>query len=127
MPILHVRALPQPHPEKIQGALKATCAAIAKVYGCKPQQVWATWEEIRPGLYLEGEVHAAVQPQETHPPIATLTCFEGRTADEVAKLLSTGAKTLSEALGIPGNIFMTYHEAASGRVIAGDGIVGTKS
>ena len=33
MPILHVRALPQKDPERIQGALTATCAVIAAVAG----------------------------------------------------------------------------------------------
>ncbi len=123
MPVLQVKALPQADPTRIPDALTATCAAIAEVYGCAPRQVWATWETIEPGLYVEGDVAAEVQPPDSHPPIATLTCFEGRDPAEIEALLTTAARTLGEALGMPGNIFMDYREAASGRVIAGDGVL----
>ena len=123
MPILHIRALPQTNPEKTQPAMKKTCVAISKVYGCKPEQVWATWQEIKSGLYVEGENHVDIQVESTHPPIAELTCFEGKTAKEIEELLSVASSTLSEELGLNGNIFMTYNETKSGRVIAGDGIV----
>jgi len=123
MPLLHVRALPQKFPEKIQTALTATCLAIAEVYGCKPDQVWATWEEIKPGMYVEGANPSSVQPQTTHPPIAELTFFEGKTPKQIEELLVTAAKVLSSGLGIPENIFMTYKEAKSGQVIAGNGVL----
>lgn len=123
MPILHVRALPQKSSEKIQMALSDACVAIAKVYGCKPEQVWGTWEEIKPGMYVEGRNAVEAQPESSHPPIAELLCFEGRTAEQIEELLTTAAHTLSGGLGIPNNIFMTYREAKSGQVIAGNGIV----
>ncbi len=123
MPILHVRALPQKDKSKITSALKKTCVAISEVYGCKPHQVWSTWEEISPGFYVEGENEAVEQPSETHPPICELTCFEGKSEEEIEKVLTVAANTLSESLGISGNIFMTYKEAKSGRVIAGNGVV----
>ena len=121
MPVLHIRALPQRDPTRITAAMTATCVAIAEVYGCPPRQVWATWETIEPGCYVEGQVAAEVQPPDSHPPIATLTCFEGRGPEEIERLLTTAATTLGKALGMPGNIFMEYREARSGRVIAGDG------
>jgi hypothetical protein len=123
MPILRVLGLPQGSPERIKSALGDACAAIADVYGCKVEQVWATWEEIRPGFYVEGRVDASVQPADTHPPIATMTCFEGKSAEQIERILTVAAKALSEGLGIPGNVFMTYVEATSGRVVAGDGVV----
>ena len=126
MPILQVQALPQSSPDKIQPALKATCAAIAKVYGCKIEQVWATWNEIKPDLYIEGLSAAKTQPESSHPPIAQLICFEGKSSEEIENLLSVAASTLSENLGISKNIFITYHEAMSGRVIAGNEIVRRK-
>ena len=126
MPILHIRALPQKSPERVQPALKKTCAAIAEVYGCKPEQVWATWEEIKPGLYVEGVTDADTQPEFTHPPIAQLTCFEGKSSDDIERVLSVAASSLSNELGIGNNIFMTYIEAKSGQVIAGNGIVRKK-
>lgn len=127
MPILHVRALPQKYPTKINGALKNTCLAIAEFYKCDPSQVWATWEEIRPGWYVEGDKDFNVQPNESHPPIAQLTCFEGLTDQRVEELLKIASSTLSENLDIGDNIFMTYYEAKSGKVVAGNGIVRRKS
>ena len=98
MPILHVRALPQKHPRKIKTALKKTIAAIARVYGCDLHQVWATWEEIKPGYYCEGDIEKNQQLKTTHPPICEIICFEGKKPNEVK----------------------------SGRVIAGNGIVRKK-
>jgi hypothetical protein len=123
MPVLHVRALPQKDPDRVGRALEAACVAIAQAYGCRPEHVWATWEEIRPGRYVEGGSAARTQPDDTHPPIAQLICLEGKSAEEIERVLVAGARALAEALGIPGNVFMTYVEAASGTVVAGDGAV----
>ena len=123
MPILKVRALKQEDPDKITKALKKTCLEIAKVYECKPDQVWATWEEIKAGFYVEGDIEKEVQPKQTHPPIAELLCFEGLSPFKIEELLKIASTTLSSELELSGNIFMTYHEAKSGRVIAGNGIV----
>ena len=122
-----MRALPQKDSTKITPALKKTTIAISEVYGCSPQHVWATWEEIKPGFYVEGEVDSGEQPDKTHPPICELICFEGKSPEEIEKVLSVAAKTLSSELDIPENIFMTYREAKSGQVIAGNGIVRKKS
>ncbi|MGE0527900.1 MAG: GNAT family N-acetyltransferase [Bdellovibrionales bacterium] len=123
MPVLHIRALPQADPVKVRSALTGTCLAVAKTYGCKPEQVWATWEEIRPGLYAEGENAADRQPDSSHPPIVELIGFEGKSSQEIENILVVAGQTLSKALEIPGNIFITYREALSGRVIAGNGII----
>lgn len=123
MPILEIKALPQKNKEKIPTVLKKTAVAIANAYGCKPEQVWVTWNEFEPGFYVEGENEAHIQPERTHPPIATLTCFEGKADEQIEKILKVAAATLSETLGIPSNIFITYIEAKSGRVIAGNGVI----
>ena len=123
MPILHVQALPQTDPKKIQTALSQTCLAIADAYGCSPKYVWATWEEIKSGHYVEGGTASEGQPLNTHPPVARLTCFEGKSPEEIENILLTAARTLGKQLGIANNIFMSYNEIKSGRVISGDGIV----
>jgi phenylpyruvate tautomerase PptA (4-oxalocrotonate tautomerase family) len=125
MPILHVKALPQQKQFNISEVLKKTTLAISEAYGCAPQQVWATWEEIPPDHYVEGDISRDAQPETTHPPIAELICFEGKDASTIETVLSVAAKTLSEGLGIPNNIFIRYSEAKSGQVIAGNGIVRT--
>lgn len=126
MPILKVRGLPQRDPERIRTALSDTCIAIAKVANCQPQSVWATWEELKPGMYVEGSDSADLQPLNTHPPIAELLCFEGRSPEQISSLLTIAAETLSRGLGIPNHIFMTYQEAKSGRVLDGTGIIRSK-
>ena len=126
MPVLQIHALPQKNPERIPKALKDTCAAIAEAYECPIEHVWATWVEIKPGLYVEGRNSADIQPDATHPPIAQLICFEGKSPQQVEKVLLVAAKTLSDGLGISNNIFMTYVEAKSGHVVAGDGLIRNK-
>ncbi len=123
MPVLEIRALPQPDPTRIEPALKATCKAIAMVYGCAPRQVWATWVTVEPGQYVEGDAAADLQPADSHPPVARLLCFEGRDDDTIARTLRAAADTLSAGLGIPGNIFIEYAEGRNGRVIDGAGVV----
>ncbi len=123
MPVLHIRALPQKENVDIQSALKKTTVAISEAYGCDPKQVWATWQELSPGFYVEGSNNADIQPESTHPPIGELICFEGKSLPEIERVLKVASSTLSKELGIPGNIFITYREAKSGQVIAGDGVI----
>ena len=123
MPILKVEALPQKNKSLITQALKKTCVSISEVYGCPPEQVWAQWITIEPGHYVEGEMEAMTQPTSTHPPVATLTCFEGKSSDEIEEILKVAAHTLSRELGIPDNIFIHYLEAKSRQVIAGNSVV----
>ncbi len=123
MPLLQVRALPQKNPIRIPQALKKACAAIVEAYGCTPGEVWATYDEIRSGFYIEGQQAVAQQPAETHPPLAELLCFEGKPQDVIEKTLAATARALGEGLGTGKNVFVTYREVKSGQVIAGDIIV----
>lgn len=123
MPILSVKALPQKDSSIINNALKKTSIAISEVYGCDPSHVWATWQEFDAGHYVEGDVSSDVQPGNTHPPICELLCFEGKSQNEIEKVLEVAASTLSAELQIPNNIFITYREAKSGQVVAGNGVV----
>lgn len=118
-----MRALPQKVGVDIQSALKKTAVAISEVYGCDPKHVWATWQEIQPRLYVEGTNSEDIQPEHTHPPIGELICFEGKSQDAIEKVLLVAASTLSKELNIPDNIFITYREAKSGQVVAGNGVV----
>ena len=123
MPVLKIKALNSHEPAKVKKALALTTKKISEVHGCEQKYVWAIWEEIKPGFYFEGDQAAEIQPLESHPPICELMCFEGKTAKEIEDVLLAAAKTLSEALGIPNNIFMTYRKLRPGEVIAGDGII----
>ena len=126
MPVLQVHALPQSNPKRIPTALKQACVAIAQAYGCPVQQVFATWEEIAAGHYVDGEIAANTQPPDSHPPLATLMGFEGKSQDVIEATLKAAAAALCDGLCIPNNIFITYHEALSGRTMAGNDMVRRK-
>ncbi len=123
MPILHIKALPQKDSSLIKSALKKTCIAIAKCYGCDEKHVWATWAEIKPGLYVEGSNDASSQPLDTHPPICELIMFEPKSIDVVQKVLKIASATLSNELKLQNNVFIIYRKANSGEVIFGEDIV----
>lgn len=126
MPILHIKALPQKSSHLIAVATKEVTQAIANRYGCRQEQVWVTWQELSPGHYFEGEKAELEQPLKTHPPICTLTCFEGKTRAEIETLLLEVATVLGAALDLDNNIFIQYQEAKAGQVVAGNGIVRNK-
>ncbi len=119
MPVLRMSGLPQKDPAKISAALKKVCLALADVCGCDPKHVWATWQDIAPDLYVEGDQAATAQPDQTHPPIGQLFCYGQSTHAEIEKLLSVAATTLGEALGLGDNIFITYHSVPAGTVFDG--------
>ena len=126
VPVLQIRGLPQKDPRRIQEALKDVCLAIAEAYGCEASNVWATWDDIEGGFYCEGDVSADIQPLDTHPPIAQLVCFEGKSAADIERTLLAASRALGKSLEIPGNVFITYHEMKSGHVVAGNDVVRKK-
>ncbi len=122
-PFFRSRPCRKKEPERIPDALAATSMATAEAASCEPAHVWVTWATIEPGHYVEGGAAAEVQPGATHPPIGRLLCFEGMPVATIEAVLLAAAKTLSRELCIPGNIFIEYVEALSGKVVAGDGLV----
>jgi phenylpyruvate tautomerase PptA (4-oxalocrotonate tautomerase family) len=123
VPVVEIRALPQPD-DVVQHVLAAATHAVADALGEEPRGTWATWEEIQPGRYSEGEAPAQVQPYDTHPPLVRVTAFEGRTDEQIAAMLKAAAAAIAGELGIdPGNVFAVYDEARSGRIFTGGGIV----
>jgi phenylpyruvate tautomerase PptA (4-oxalocrotonate tautomerase family) len=80
----------------------------------------ATWGTIEPGRYAEGSDSPTAQPRHTHPPLVTVTAFEGRPAELVEQMLTCVAETLVRELGLgDGNVFVTYDEVHSGRLYTG--------
>lgn len=123
MPILKIQTLPLEDKKLRVIASEKMAKALAKEYGCDERQVWVLWQEIAPGSYFEGGSPGFELSKDTHPPICELTCFEGKSESEIKTLLEVTAKNLTEALNIPGNIFLTYREEKSGKVIAGNGVI----
>jgi phenylpyruvate tautomerase PptA (4-oxalocrotonate tautomerase family) len=98
--------------------------ALAEVLSEEPTGTWATWQEIAPGRYAEGGDAPAFQPAATHPPLVELLAFEGRPPELVERMLETVAEVLVRELELePGNVFVRYVEATSGRLYTGGSVV----
>lgn len=120
MPVIAIRALPQPQAVKVPAVLSVVATELAQLLGEEPQGTWATWETIEPGRYSEGSDTPTTQPRHTHPPVVTVTAFEGRPPELVERMLRCVAETLARELGLgEGNVFVTYDEARSGRIYTG--------
>ena len=120
MPIIHVQALPQDPPVDVPRVLGALCESVAAALSCEPDHVWATWDTIPDGHYVEGVTDAALQPKDTHPPLVRVLIYQGWDLGAVRAMLEATANSLADALGIePGNVFVRLDEMAAGTVYAG--------
>ena len=125
MPVVEIRALPQRDGIDIGAVLTAVTTALAAVLNEEPSGTWATWEEIASARYAEGSDTPLSQPRDTHPPLVRVTAFEGRSPELVAAMLDTVAGTLTRELDLdPGNAFVRYDEARSGRLFTGGEVRG---
>jgi len=121
VPIVEIRALPQPGVE-IESVLAAVTHELAALLGEEPRGSWAIWEEIEAGRYSEGGDAPPLQPRSTHPPLVRVSGFEGREPALVTRMLETVAVTLARELELePGNVFVRYEELRSGRLYTGGG------
>jgi phenylpyruvate tautomerase PptA (4-oxalocrotonate tautomerase family) len=124
MPVVRIRALPQPDGVDVVAVLGRVSVALADLLGERPAGTWATWDTIEPGRYAEGEDAPPEQPRATHPPLVSVLAFEGRAPELVERMLVCVAETLAAELELePGNVFVTYEEARSGRLYTGGQVV----
>jgi hypothetical protein len=104
--------------------LARVATALAGLLGERPEDTWATWEQLEPGCYAEGAATPDEQPRATHPPLVSIVAFEGRPPELVERMLVCVAETLARELELePGNVFVRYEEALSGRVYDGGKVV----
>jgi phenylpyruvate tautomerase PptA (4-oxalocrotonate tautomerase family) len=124
MPIVTIRALPQPDAD-VGAVLRALTRELAGLLGAEPRDVWVTWDEIPAGRYSEGGETPAVQPAGSHPPLVELAVFEGRSQELVARMLELVADVLARELRLePGNVLVHYREDVAGRLCWGGSVVG---
>jgi phenylpyruvate tautomerase PptA (4-oxalocrotonate tautomerase family) len=124
VPVVRIRALPQPGVVDLPAVLGRVSRALADLLGERPERTWATWETIGSGHYAEGGRAPAEQPRGTHPPLVRMLAFEGRPPELIERMLVCVAETLAHELDLePGNVFVTYEEARSGRVYDGGRVV----
>lgn len=120
MPIVEIRALPQDPSVKIDAVLARVCTDLAKAVGCPERQVWATWETLPAGTYVEATDPRSTQPRDTHPPMARVLALEGRDAPCIASMLESVSRSLAAMLPIDeDNVFVRYEELRRGRVAWG--------
>lgn len=107
MPVVRIRALPQPSVD-LRAVSAAVATALAAELGEDPRGTWATWETVE--AYTEGSVAPTEQPRDTHPPLVTVTA-RGRPPEVVTRMLRCVGDTLVRELGLaPGNVFVAFDE-----------------
>ena len=120
MPIVEIRALPQAAGVDPALVCARVCRDLAHALGCPEREVWAVWETLAPGAYVEGSVPAAAQPRDTHPPMIRILSMEGKDDALVVRMLETVSASVAAALPIDAdNVFARYEELRSGRVAWG--------
>jgi phenylpyruvate tautomerase PptA (4-oxalocrotonate tautomerase family) len=123
MPVFQIRALPQKKDFDPVPVMKRLCSQVAEVMKLESRHVWATWEELKPGYYVEGEVEAREQAACTHPPIVNFIAFEGRSPEMIREALEIAARVIATSMELdPGNVFITFQEARSGQVFTGGAV-----
>lgn len=128
MPIIQVKALPQRPGMDIAEASSRISSGLAESMGIPLNQIWITWETIAPWHYAEGDRAAAIQPESSHPPLVRIQVFEGRSAEDLEKMLSEISDLVAEQLNIEkGNVLVHYEELPSGRVHSGGRVLKTSS
>ena len=118
MPVVVIRALPQPSAD-VRAVAAAVATALAAELGESPRGTWATWQTVE--AYVEGDEASAVQPRDTHPPLATVIA-RGRPPETVTRMLRCVGETLVRELDLePGNVFVRYEEVEPGRLYDASG------
>jgi phenylpyruvate tautomerase PptA (4-oxalocrotonate tautomerase family) len=120
VPVIEIRALGSPPGDDPAAALRRICTEVAGAMDLPTRQVWATWQEIAPGSYVEGDVPAAAQPDGSHPPPVRVMA-RGRGTEGTARLLAAVARAVAAALQLADadNVFVVYEEMLPGRTHTG--------
>lgn len=125
MPIVQITALPQPSSVDRARVLERVSLALAAAIGCEAGEVWAVWLPIEAGSYAVDGHAPVTQPQESHPPMARVMAYEGRSAEAIARTVEAVGRTLAGCVGLdPSCVFVSYEELRAGRVFTGGKVRG---
>ncbi len=106
MPLIEIRALPQPPEVDIQAVMTTVAEAVRELLENRPQGTWVTWDTIE--RYTEGPDDATEQPRSTHPPIVTVSAAAGRPREALLRVVS---ETLERELGLDADsVWIRYVE-----------------
>ncbi len=98
MPVVHIRALHQPH-ERVQAALSALPEAISGATGIQPERVWATFTPVADGqMLVAGRV---VQGAQDGPIVFVDLHVVDRGAWVTSALVEAASRCLAEHLQVP--------------------------
>jgi phenylpyruvate tautomerase PptA (4-oxalocrotonate tautomerase family) len=118
MPIVTIRALPQPGIEVTKTAARIG-AAIAKAAGMPPSHIYVLWSDISAGHYGIAEAAPDEQPRDTHPPLVEISATSGRTPEFIEGVLAATAQAVAAELGVaPENVRVLYQEIPPRRLFS---------
>jgi hypothetical protein len=119
MPVVLVRSLRPPSPDRIDAMLEHVTQQVAAAIGTDVADVWAYWQEV--GGVSMGAQAAAF---EGHAPVVTILARTGRTREVIAVGLEAAAHAVSASLALPPeDVWAHWQEVASGHVFAGGRIL----
>ena len=101
MPIVEIRSLPPKDPTKIPEMLKRCAVDGARAFAIPESKVWALFEEVRPGWYVEGSAEAPHPGDSTHPPLVLVRALSGRDMHKKTSFMKAICKAIGEGLSIP--------------------------
>lgn len=124
MPLIHVKSLPVEKSVDVSAIIEGLTRDFAKDTGIGLEHVTATWEFLLPGHYAVAGKAVPHQPQDTHPLLVEVLAPDFHSAQDVEKMLTIVASSLSLRAGIHlSNVFVIYRPAYSGKVFdAGGGV-----
>jgi phenylpyruvate tautomerase PptA (4-oxalocrotonate tautomerase family) len=118
MPVITIRALPQPGVD-IDRAASKIAAAIAEAAGVGRQDIWIVWSDIAAGRYVIADSKPTVQPTETHPPLVEISSTSGRSPEVAEAMMQAAAQAVGAELRIPpSNVRVLYAEIPPRRLFS---------
>ncbi len=124
MPFIHVKSLPFDKPFDVGVALEGLTKDFAEGTGIGLEHVTATWEFFPPGHYAVAGKAVKHQPKDSHPVLVDLLAPDFNSEEEVEKMLTTVASSISKRARVPiTNIFINHRQAHAGRVFDAGEIV----
>ena len=105
MPLIEIRALPQPASVDVDHVVRRVTHDVTVALGARSDAVWVTWSTID-GPYAVGHDVRAEQPPGSHAPLVHV--YARRTQAELEAICGAIEQALVEELGLEReNVFVT--------------------
>jgi len=124
MPFIFVKSLPFDGSFDASAVVEAVTMDFAEGTGTAPEHVTVIWELLPKGHYAVAGQAMEHQPQSSHPLLVEILAPDFNSADEIEKMLSTAASSISKRARVPiANIFINHRSAHAGMVFDAGEIV----